>query len=87
MRDDLSTVEILGAIAQIKQLNARRLGRLDTRDWRLLRSVFADDACMDVRGAFEMPQHGLMFEVPPVLVGATTSCRPRLQRHAYQIRN
>ena len=43
-------LEQLTAIEEIKQLKARYLRCMDTKDWDGLRRVFADDATLDVRG-------------------------------------
>lgn len=62
-------VESLQAIEEIRQLKSRYFRALDTKDWPLLRSVFTDDARFDVRGAFEMPVPGRVFDDPPVVTG------------------
>ena len=44
------TNEELGAMEQIRQLKARCMRAMDTKDWPLLASVFSDDVELDVRG-------------------------------------
>ncbi len=44
----IDTLTRLEAIEDIKQLKARYFRGVDTKDWDLLRSVFVDDAVLDV---------------------------------------
>lgn len=47
------------AIEELKQLKARYFRGVDTKDAALLRSVFADDATADYRGAATDPRSGV----------------------------
>jgi hypothetical protein len=47
------------AIEDIKQLKDRYLRALVMKDWKLLRSVFADDATLDYRGEATDPSAGI----------------------------
>ena len=50
--DDLGT---LIAIEDIKKLKARYFRAIDQKDWRLLKSTFADDVVLDYRAAATDP--------------------------------
>jgi len=47
----VDTLTRLEAIEEIKQLKARYFRAIDTKDWALLRRVFADDAVLDTRSS------------------------------------
>jgi hypothetical protein len=55
----MDTLSKLQAIEDIKMLKARYFRGVDTKDRELLRSVFADAATADYRGAVTDPQSGI----------------------------
>lgn len=55
----MDTVEKLAAIEDIKQLKSRYFRAVDTKDAKLLRGIFTDDAVADYRGAATDPRSGI----------------------------
>lgn len=64
--DELPPEQQLLILEAIKQLKARYFMYLDLKDWAGLRTVFTDDAIVDVRGARKVTQPGLPQEAPPI---------------------
>jgi hypothetical protein len=61
----MEKIDILFAVEEIKKLRARYFRGADMKDWVLMKSVFAPDVAVDIRGVTTDPRTGINF-VPSV---------------------